>query len=45
MAFRDRKHWELHLGRWRISRWCDGAPCSLTPDVGHHISAWRVRRG
>jgi hypothetical protein len=38
----DRKHWEIRLGRWRLGRWCEGAPCRL---VGgrHPISMWRVR--
>jgi hypothetical protein len=38
----DRRHWGIRLGRWRLSRWCEGAPCRL---VGgrHPISIWRVR--
>lgn len=39
------RHWEIALGRWRLSRWCDSAPCYLTPDARHPIRAWRVRRG
>lgn len=25
----DRKHWELFAWRFRITRWCPGAPCRL----------------
>jgi hypothetical protein len=39
------KHWEVHLGRWHLGRWCAGAPCFLTPNQRHPISAWKVRRG
>jgi hypothetical protein len=47
------KHWEVKVGRWRLARWCDGAPCfqamgygerlALTPNRRHPVRAWRVR--
>jgi hypothetical protein len=37
LAYGNRKHWEIHLGRFGISRWCPGSPCHLvTRHGGHH---------
>lgn len=40
---RDRRHWEFAWGRWRLARWCPGAPCHLTADRRHPITVWKVR--
>ena len=41
--YRDRKPWEAAIWRWRISRWCDGAPCNLTAaSSGHSVRVWWV---
>lgn len=42
----DRRHFQIWLGRWTISRWCSGGPCHL-PEVApgrHWIRVWRSRR-
>lgn len=44
LEYGNRKHWELTVRRWRISRWCPGAPCHLPGAAAGrhwmHVSRW-----
>jgi hypothetical protein len=32
----DTRHWELTIGRVKLSRWCSGAPCHLPRTGDRH---------
>jgi hypothetical protein len=41
LTWGDRRHFELHVGRFAIERWCPGAPCHL-PGVADRPHVPRV---
>lgn len=41
LAWGDRKHWDVTLGRLNVERWCSGSPCGPAPH-GHHWVRVRI---
>lgn len=44
LYYKDRKHWEIAAGRWRLARWHPEAPCKLVPKQPHRLSLIRIRK-